>query len=86
MSAFNCIGKKAIAGVVNKAKSEAAQKRIKEIEAALKAQGEPNALLKAEAAYADEVKHAATNQKWRLINRVRVMRDLQATVDATPVA
>ena len=85
MSAFNCIGKKAIAGVVNKAKSEAAQKRIKEIEAALKAQGEPNALLKAEAAYADEVKHAATNQKWRLINRVRVMRDLQAAVDATPV-
>jgi hypothetical protein len=86
MSAFNCIGKKAIAGVVNKTKGQAAQKRIKEIEAALKAMGEPNALLKAEAAYADEVKHAATNQKWRLINRVRVMRDLQEIVDKTPGA
>lgn len=88
MSAFNCIGVKAANGTINKRKGKAAQKRITEIREALERQGEPRgtAQTMAEARYEEELGHAAANQKWRLINRVRVMRDLQARVDATDAA
>lgn len=88
MSAYDCIGKKAAAGKVSKAKSESARKRIKEIEEALNQQGTtgPQARKMAEDRYAEELKFKKADQKWRLINRVRVMRQLQAAVDAAPVA
>lgn len=85
MSAYNCLKAKAASGVVAKHKGAAALRRIKEIREALMKQGETLSVAQsmAELRFADELKSAATDQKWRLINRVRVMRDLQAKVDAT---
>lgn len=85
MTAFNCIGAKAAKGLVSKRKGKAAQKRIKEIREALERQGEgpTRAQSRAEAQYEAELKAATTDQKWRLVNKVRVMRDLQARVEAT---
>jgi len=85
MSAYNCLKAKAAAGVVAKHKGVAALRRIKEIREALEKQGEPLATAQAmaELRFAEEQANKATNQKWRLINRVRVMRELQAQVDAT---
>lgn len=85
MSAYNCLKGKIAAGKVPKGKGKAAAQRIKEIREALIKQGESPGVAEqmAELRYAEELGHAATNQKWRLINRVRVMRDLQARVDAT---
>jgi hypothetical protein len=88
MSAYQCLMAKIASGKVAKHKGEAATKRIKEIEEALIRQGENPSMARqmAEARFADEFDGAKARQKWRLINRVRVMRDLQAKVDATPPA
>lgn len=86
MTAFDCIGGKAAQGIVAKRKGKAAQKRIKEMADALERQGEDPFVAQslAEEQYEVELTATAARQKWRLINRVRVMRDLQAKVDATP--
>ena len=88
MSAYNCLKAKIGNGTVAKKKGTAALKRIKEIREALERQGEPLHIAQgmAERRYAEEAKHAATTQKWRLINRVRVARQFTAKVKATAPA
>ena len=85
MSAFNCIGGKAATGIVSKRKGKAAQRRITEISEALQRQGEDlfTAQIKAEAQFEAELNQQALKQKWRLINRVRVMRGIQEKIAAT---
>lgn len=85
MTAFDCIGAKAEKGIISKRKGKAAQERITAIREALERQGEPKstAQMMAEAQYEKELDFATVNQEWRLINRVRVQRDLKAKVDAT---
>lgn len=85
MSALNCLLGKIASGKVANHKGKAAETRIKEIEDALIKQGESPTMARtlAEARFADEFDAKKATQKWRLINRVRVMRDLQAKVDAT---
>jgi hypothetical protein len=85
MSAYNCLKAKIAAGKVSKHKGKAAAQRIKEIRDALIKQGETPGIAQsmAELRYAEELDFKAVNQKWRLINRVRVQRDLQAAVSAT---
>lgn len=84
MSAFNCIGGKAATGIVSKRKGKAAQKRITEISEALQRQGEDlfSAQSRAEAQFEAEITEQARKQKWRLVNRVRVMRGIQERISA----
>lgn len=87
MSASNCIGAKAGAGVVSKAKGKAAQKRIKEIREALIAQGETPSVANslAEQQYLTELTATTARQKWRLVNAVRVRKSLsEAVAKANP--
>ena len=87
MTAFDCIGGKAATGIVSKRKGKAAQKRITEISEGLQRQGEDlfSAQARAEAQFEDEITRQARVQKWRLINRVRVIRGIQQRVNATPI-
>lgn len=82
MSARDCIRNKAKLGKVNGAKGDAAYRRITEIRKALLDAGEDPVLAERMAAhqYADELKLKNARSKWRLINRVRVMRNLEAEV------
>lgn len=84
MSAYDCLKAKAAAGLISKRKGKAARDRISVMEEALKRQGERPSVARsmAEARYEEELSKSALDQKWRLINRVRVMKDLQAQVDA----
>lgn len=84
MSARNCIASKTASGKVSKKLGRAAQERIDEIVAALEAQGEAKsaAMSWAESLYGDELKRQTAKEKWRLVNAVRVRRELQAAVDA----
>jgi hypothetical protein len=82
MSARDCIRNKAKMGKVNRAKGDAAYRRITEIRKALLDAGESPALAENMAAlqYAEELKLKTARAKWRMVNRVRVIRDLQADV------
>jgi hypothetical protein len=82
MSARDCIRNKAKLGRVNGAKGDAAFRRITEIRKALLDAGESPTLAENMAAlqYADELKLKNARSKWRMINRVRVMRELEAEV------
>lgn len=82
MSASECLGAKAKAGLVNKGKAKAARDRMREIYDALVKDGEPGSTAAGLAAdqYQKELAAAARRSEWRMINRVRVMRGLQEAV------
>ncbi len=82
MSARDCIRNKAKIGKVNRAKGEAAHRRITEIRKALLDAGESPTLAENMAAlqYGEELALKNARAKWRMVNRVRVMRDLEVEV------
>ncbi|MGL6210958.1 MAG: hypothetical protein ACRC14_14140, partial [Paracoccaceae bacterium] len=86
MSASNCIAAKAAAGKVSKARGKAATDRIKEIREALISGGEPpgSAASMAETQYGVELKGDTARQRWRMVNNVRVRKQLTDAVAARP--
>lgn len=88
MSARDCIRNKAKIGKVNKAKGDAAYRRMTEIRKALIDTGENPSLAENMAAlqYAGELKMQNARAKWRMVNRVRVMRQLEGEIGGMAAA
>ena len=87
MSARDCIKKKAEIGRVSAPKGKAAFERIDQIRDGLRREGVDDVMADRMAAhqYAAELKQQTAKAKWRLINRVRVQREIETFVAQLPI-